>query len=145
MNIEIAEVRDELSIKSLLTECELPSEDISLTDRQQFLLVRDRGGDQLVGVVGIERLGCVGLLRSLAVSPSHRRKGIASQLVRQAEERARSCGVVALYLLTMTAEEFFAKRGYQRVNRSGVPEEIKGTAEFRSLCPASAVCMMKSL
>jgi tRNA/tmRNA/rRNA uracil-C5-methylase (TrmA/RlmC/RlmD family) len=35
------------------------------------------------------------------------------------------------------------KRGYQKVLRETIPNQIQGTAEFRSLCPVTAVCMMK--
>ena len=48
-------------------------------------------------------------------------------------------------LLTETAEKFFRAIGYEVIDRRHVPEEIKQSAEFRSLCPASAVCMTKLL
>jgi amino-acid N-acetyltransferase len=47
--------------------------------------------------------------------------------------------------LTETAENFFRGLGYEAIDRRYVPEEIQQSAEFRSLCPASAVCMTKSL
>jgi amino-acid N-acetyltransferase len=48
-------------------------------------------------------------------------------------------------LLTETAEGFFRAIGYEIIDRSHVPEKINQSAEFRLLCPASAVCMRKSL
>jgi amino-acid N-acetyltransferase len=42
-------------------------------------------------------------------------------------------------------EGFFARRGYHKVGRDAVPAAIKETVEFQSLCPASAVCMVKHL
>jgi amino-acid N-acetyltransferase len=50
-----------------------------------------------------------------------------------------------LVLLTQTAEPFFARLGYSVVDRVYVPDEVKASAEFRSLCPAAATCMTKSL
>jgi amino-acid N-acetyltransferase len=47
--------------------------------------------------------------------------------------------------LTETAEGFFRGLGYHVIDRGYVIEELKQSAEFRSLCPASAVCMTKSL
>ena len=146
--VEGAEAGDKAQIRELLAECGLPYEDVSPSDRQRFLLVRERtsAGSRLIGVIGLEMLGSsVGLLRSLAVSPSYRGRGLASQLVREAEEHARSCGLRELYLLTTTAEGFFARRGYRKVERHTVPAEIQKTPEFRSLCPESAVCMKKDL
>jgi amino-acid N-acetyltransferase len=48
-------------------------------------------------------------------------------------------------LLTQTAEAFFERHGYQVADRDHVPDEIKQSAEFQSLCPSSAICMTKSL
>jgi hypothetical protein len=31
------------------------------------------------------------------------------------------------------------------IERIDVPQDVQGSEEFRSLCPASAVCMMKRL
>ena len=48
-------------------------------------------------------------------------------------------------LLTTTAASFFAKRGYRPLARDEAPAAVRATAEFRSICPASATCMGKSL
>jgi amino-acid N-acetyltransferase len=48
-------------------------------------------------------------------------------------------------LLTETAETFFRRLGYEAIDRHYVSEDLKQSAEFRALCPASAVCMTKSL
>jgi amino-acid N-acetyltransferase len=50
-----------------------------------------------------------------------------------------------MYLLTMTAEGFFERRGYRRVDRTQAPLAIKSTPEFASLCPASSAFMIKQL
>jgi hypothetical protein len=52
------------------------------------------------------------LLRSLVVDPRARTTGIGSQLVAHAEAYARARGMPSIYLLTTTAEAFFAARGY---------------------------------
>ncbi len=66
-------------------------------------------------------------------------------LTHKAEEQARSRGVEAVYLLTTTVKESFARRGYHPIDRNGVPGAIKETAEFQGLCLTSAVCMAKHL
>ncbi len=45
---------------------------------------------------------------------------------------------MSIYGLTTTAEAFFVKRGYERVDRTEMPEAIRDTAEFRELCPETA-------
>jgi amino-acid N-acetyltransferase len=143
MELEFADPGDEVQIKRLLAECELPGEDITPAHLQHFLVMRD--GPHLAGVIGLEEFGPVALLRSLAVPARWRGRGIASQLAQKAEEHAWSRGVEAVYLLTTTAEGFFARRGYDKVDRDAVPGAIKETVEFQSLCPASAVCMVRHL
>ncbi len=62
-----------------------------------------------------------------------------------AEQEARTRSVEVLVLLTETTEAFFKRHGFAIIEREYVPDEIKKSAEFQSLCPASAVCMTKSL
>jgi amino-acid N-acetyltransferase len=53
--------------------------------------------------------------------------------------------VMQLVLLTQTAQSFFERLGYGVIDRALSPEAVRTSAEFRSLCPASAVCMTKTL
>ncbi len=66
-------------------------------------------------------------------------------LVQELERRARACDVSQLVLLTQTATRFFEHQGYQVIDRQQVPQAVQGSEEFRSLCPASATCMVKML
>jgi amino-acid N-acetyltransferase len=143
MNLAPAQAGDCTQVKQLLAACELPYQDLTPAHLQHFWTLRD--GATLAGVVGIELYRNVGLLRSLAVQESLRSKGIGSQLVHKAEEYARLQGVEELYLLTTTRYDYFAKRGYETTNRSSAPGAIQETTEFKSLCPESAVCMVKRL
>jgi amino-acid N-acetyltransferase len=54
-------------------------------------------------------------------------------------------GVRSIYLLTTTAEVFFKRLGYERIERSRAPPSIERTREFASLCPASSAFMIKQL
>ena len=96
-------------------------------------------------MIGLEGYGAVALLRSLAVAPAWQGLGLGSALLAHAEQAARQRGVQALYLLTTTAEAFFARRGYVRLSREAAPPVLHRTAEFAALCPASAVGMTKAL
>ena len=97
----------------------------------------------VVGAIGIERFGANALLRSLVIAPAYQRRGLGDQLVAQLEKEVQDKGVEQLILLTETAESF-SEGGYEVIERR-VPEEVKESAEFRSFCPASAVCMAKVL
>ena len=137
-----AEPADIPRLKALLASAGLPSEDVRHAEQDYILAF---SGGELVGSVGLEKCGVVALLRSLAVVPAQRRRGLGGKLYDRILGRALACGARDAYVLTTTAERFFAVRGFERVERSSVPEALRLTAEFRSLCPTSAVCMRRSL
>ena len=83
-----------------------------------------------------DRWSC-GPTRAAAVSAGNWSK-------RSSGMRAR-CGMDQLVLLTQTAEPFFATRGYAVIAREAAPAAVRRSAEFRSICPASAICMTRQL
>jgi amino-acid N-acetyltransferase len=128
---------------ALLEDARLPVSDLrSIAQLRTWVLERK---SSLVGVIALECYGSEGLLRSLAVAPEYRNRGFGGLLVDRLEEDARLDGIQQVVLLTETAETFFASRGYRVVDRRCVSEAVKQSAEFRSLCPASARCMSKVL
>jgi amino-acid N-acetyltransferase len=143
MNPEPASSADEPRIRKLLTLCGLPHGDITAQHLRHFWVLKDKG--EVIGVVGLEVLGRLALLRSLTVDPRFREKGLATQLTKKGEKYAASLKIEELYLLTMTADSFFLKRGYKKIERKSAPPQVQGTAEFQGLCPASSVCMVKQL
>lgn len=130
-------------LTDLLQSAKLPHADLTAAHLDHFVLRRE--GNVLVGAVGLEVVGRDALLRSLVVHPEHQNRGLGQELVRAVEAHGRSAGVTTIYLLTETAERFFAARGYASTDRAGVPEAIARTTEFATVCPASAVCMVKRI
>lgn len=127
----------------LLESAGLPTSDLSDSLLQDFFYSGPPAEPS--GLVGLELLGEHALLRSLAVVPGLRSRGAGTALVDRAERHARSRGVRAIYLLTTTAEEFFARRGYARIDRAAAPDSIRTTREFADICPASSAFMVKLL
>jgi amino-acid N-acetyltransferase len=100
---------------------------------------------QPTGLVGVELCGQDALLRSLVVAPGSRGTGLGGALAEQAERYARAAGMRSIFLLTTTAEQFFAHRGYARATRESAPAAIRTTREFADICPASSAFMVKPL
>ncbi|MGD9602373.1 MAG: arsenic resistance N-acetyltransferase ArsN2 [Gammaproteobacteria bacterium] len=100
---------------------------------------------RLVGVAGLECHGPVALLRSVVVAPDARDTGLARRLVTQLGEMAEARGVAALYLLTTSAEAYFARLGFRPIPRDRAPRALQASAEFQGACPASAVLMWRAL
>jgi len=127
----------------LLAASDLPIDDL---DDPALELIGAFAGDELLGVIGLQRCaGGLGLLRSLAVRPDARARGIAGRLCAELLARARRAGLRELYLLTTTAAEYFPRHGFARVDRAAAPAAIQAHAQFTSLCPASAVVMRRHL
>ncbi len=138
-----AEVTDLPAIRALLTDAGLPVADLGDSTHAYFWLARDR--ERVLGTVALERFGDVAMLRSLAVRRDRQGGGLGQALLKTAEQCASETGIRTLCLLTTTAERFFARHGYAQIQRSEAPEAARQSEEFRSLCPASAVCMIKRL
>jgi amino-acid N-acetyltransferase len=143
LGIRRGELDDLPAIVPLLDSAGLPTADLKSVSVLKIWLCEEQG--TVRGVIGLERFGSKALLRSLAVMPEYRKRGLGRDLVGQLEREARAEGIEQLVLLTETAEAFFRHLGYAVTHRSQVSEEVKQSAEFRSLCPASAVCMIKWL
>ena len=127
------------AIAGLLRAADLPVEDLNAAMLDAFVVATE--GGNCVGVVGLEVHESNALLRSLAVEPRHRSRGLGARLVAAIETEARARGVTALYLLTTTATTFFERMGYAAHDRATVPPAIAATTEFSSLCPGTADCL----
>ena len=130
------------AISALLVEFGLPIQGV-VDSLDSFVLVELEG--RLIGVGGVELHDHDALLRSLAVSTEHQHRGIATMICDHLEARAAQHGIDSVYILTETAEQFFAGRGYVVVARSAAPEAIAASEEFSNLCPQSATFMRKSV
>jgi N-acetylglutamate synthase-like GNAT family acetyltransferase len=142
VQIRSATQADSAQIVALLQANELPTSDLQ-ESRPEFFVIEE--GGELFGTGGVQAFGDAALLRSVAISKDRQHAGLGSALLSALERHASGLGIGELVLLTQTAEPFFARHGYVRVERARVPQAIQATAEFRSLCPASAVCMSKRL
>jgi amino-acid N-acetyltransferase len=128
------------AVVDLLAAADLPRADVRRADAEFYLAL----DGELVGAAGLEPCGDDALLRSVVVSGRHRGEGYGAAVVEAVADRARNEGVERLYLLTTTAAEFFAGRGFERLPREEVPSSIRATSEFRELCPDSATCMWRA-
>lgn len=128
------------AVERLLTASGLPTDGVADALRTFTVAV---SGEDIVGVAGLEVCRENALLRSVAVEPEWRSHGLGRALVTRVIADAESRGLNALYLLTTTAEHYFPSFGFEPITRELVPADIRGTAEFQSACPASAVVMCR--
>lgn len=133
-----ATAADVPDIKSLLAENDLPTAGVD-DHWKGFVVARE--GRALAGCGGAEVYDDAALIRSIAVAAPRRGSGIGDQIVRRLLDDLKKRGVAELYLLTTSAEEYFGKRGFEKVDRGRVPPQLLHSREFQDACPASATCM----
>jgi N-acetylglutamate synthase-like GNAT family acetyltransferase len=121
-----------------LNAANLPTSDLLEGDAVYFALDEGRAFGGLVFA------GETALLRSMIV-PGERWRGAGSELLVELAMQARARGVRELWLLTDTAEPFFARHEFHRVERASTPESIAQTRQFKELCPDSAAVMRRSM
>jgi len=142
VEIRLATDQDRDAIHAILRSAGLPTADLD-TARPLFVVAHE--GAALIGTAALERHGAAALVRSVAVVPEARNQGLGRALLEKLEAHARARGIRQLVLLTETAGPFFERAGYTALDRTSAPPAVQVSAEFRSLCPASATCMSKVL
>lgn len=130
-------------VQGLLALCHLPGDDIVPAYLADFLVAQEGGQD--IGVAGLQVLGPCALVRSVAVHPDHRARGLGARLLAAVEQRASRHGTRQLYLLTNDAQAFFAGRGYAEVSRDAAPAELRACSQFRSSGCGAATLMTKQV
>jgi amino-acid N-acetyltransferase len=139
---EAASAADLAAIRAVLSAADLPVDDVE-QHVAQFILAKWEG--RTIGTVALEYAGETALLRSLCVVPRHRGQAVGRGLLVAIEARAVASGVHELYLLTTNSAGFFERLGFSMTSRAEAPVGIRGTAQFLTLCPSTAICMCKSL
>lgn len=114
-----------------------------LNDGGRYFALSD--GDELVGFGGLDGSGQDQMIRSIATVPGARGRGYGKAVVRLLTERARAEGVERLWLLTTSADRFFAGLGWNATDRAVAPAAVRQSRQFSGLCPSSAVLMCRRL
>ncbi len=140
VTIERASAANLPEILTVLSAADLPHEGVQ--EHLNGFLIALSGGGELVGCVGLERYGELGLLRSAAVSPEQQGQGIGSKLVQQLLETSARAGVKEVVLLTTTAKDYFQTRfGFYPANRSDYQTRLAASPEWNLPRCSSAVLM----
>jgi amino-acid N-acetyltransferase len=142
ITIERAMPGDAAAVAELIAESQLPLD--GLSEHLDTAIVARRDG-AVVGVAALEVYEDGVLMRSVAVAPRFQGQGLGHRLTGAALELARDLRASHAYLLTTTAERFFPKFGFERIDRVDVPALVQTSIEFRSACPSSAIVMRKEL
>lgn len=96
---------------------------------------------EVLGTAAWEPAGDDAIVRSVAVAPSSRGKGIGTAVTAAAVRAVADSTARAVYLVTESAEPFFAAHGFSPIRREELPEAVAASAQFTRDCPSSAPAM----
>jgi N-acetylglutamate synthase-like GNAT family acetyltransferase len=130
------------AVEALLLANKLPTEGARQHLRTYLLAVSN---GEVVGCAGAEVYGDIALLRSVAVAPGLQRQGIGRLLVERLLLEATRRQIRRIFLLTVTAPEYFARYGFKRGPIDRAPDALKASAELQGACPACAAFMSLTL
>lgn len=132
---------DDLRLAALLRATGLPADDLKAARFIGFAAPEAA----LLAAGGLARHGPDGLMRSIAVSPDHRGRGLGHAIASRLMRLARGEAIPSLFLLTDSAQGFFATLGFEPVARAEVPAAVREASQFRNGVCAAAQAMRASL
>jgi amino-acid N-acetyltransferase len=138
VDVRPAKSSDLEAVEALLLASALPLDGVALA-LPSFFVADDAGS--IVGVAGLEVHDGHALLRSVAVAPDWRSRGLGRTLVERVIDEANARGLQAIHLLTTTADRYFPSFGFTTITRDEVPAALRDSEEFTTACPASATVM----
>ena len=138
VSLRLAAQADWPAIEALLKANRLPTQGAQAHLATYLLAL---SGGEVVGSAGVEVYGDIALLRSVAVAPGLHKQGVGKLLLDRLLQNARERHIRRLYLLTVSAPEYFAQFGFKRARIDEAPAALQASAEFQGACPACAAFM----
>jgi amino-acid N-acetyltransferase len=143
LRIRVAQPADWPAIAEVLETCGLASDDL---DPSLALFHTALLDGMIVGCAGAESYGKTIVVRSVAVLPPYRDRGIASHMVSAVLMRARASGCARAVLLSATCPSYFARYGFSLISADCLAPEVRASREFRrheGVLPLCMCCELK--
>ncbi len=137
VRVRRAERRDLPRVETLFKEADLPVLDPRPALSNVLVAEVD---EHVVGAAALDVFGRSGLIRALAVTADHQRRGVGRELFRSLLPRAHELSLKQLYVIAVAAPEFFAALGFAAVAPDEVPLAVRGANRDRE---ASAEQLME--
>lgn len=103
----------------------------------KFLVLAD--GERVAGCLALERYSAdLAEIRSVAVDPEWRGRGLGARLLRAGMLEARRRGYARVFAVTRSPE-FFLRRGFQAIGRHALAEKIERDC---AVCPRAKDCSL---
>jgi amino-acid N-acetyltransferase len=138
LRIRAAGTQDLPAVWNVLAQCGL--DDHEVEDHLDAFHVAVLEG-RVIGCAGAERYDELVVIRSVAVLPEYRQRGVATHLVSAVLMRARAQGVRRAVLATSNCPSHFARYGFQLVSAETLPAEVRASHTLRVAGIPPGLCM----
>ncbi|WP_020205248.1 MULTISPECIES: GNAT family N-acetyltransferase [Cupriavidus] len=138
LRVRAAQPADWPAIAEILQSCGLASDDLDPSLASFHVALLD---GLLVGCAGTEAYGDTVVVRSVAVLPPYRDRGVATHMVSAAMMRARANGCVRAVLLSANCPNYFARYGFSLISAECLPPAVRASREFQRQEGALPLCM----
>ncbi|WP_354685666.1 GNAT family N-acetyltransferase [Cupriavidus necator] len=138
LRIRAAMPSDAPAVGAVLERCGLPTDDVFRVLEHFHVAILE---SQIVGCAAGEPFGQTVVIRSVAVLPEHRDRGVATHVVRAALMRARANGARRAVLLASSCPSYFARYGFTLVPAAKLPQEVMSSSEFHRHTDTPPLCM----
>ncbi|MGO4332653.1 GNAT family N-acetyltransferase [Cupriavidus sp. 2TAF22] len=128
LRVRAAQPADWPAIAEILESCGLASDDLDPSLALFHIGLLD---GKIVGCAGTEGYDETVVVRSVAVLPPYRDRGIASHMVAAALMRARSNGCTRAVLLSASCPNYFARYGFSLIAAERLPPAVRASREFQ--------------
>jgi len=140
VKISRATERDLPQIQTLLRAAGFPE---VTRDFARANLIVGLDGALVLGAVGLEVCGLLGVLAFSVVVEERRRKGIGTSLVQALVARANELGLRELYVFASACPEFFRALGFVELPRDAVPAQILSSRAGREAAASEPVLCLE--
>ena len=140
MKISRAAERDLPQVQALLRTAGLPEVG---RDFPRANLIVGLDGALVVGVVGLEVCGRLGVLAFAVVREDRRGKGVGTSLAQALVARANELGLRELYVVASAGREFFGALGFVELPRDAVPAQILASRTARESPAAETILCLE--
>ncbi|CAN7340896.1 Amino-acid acetyltransferase [compost metagenome] len=138
LHLRLASLADLPQIAALLEQCRLTTDGVAEIIDSFHVAHSD---SRIIGCAAAERHGESIVIRSVAVEPASRDRGVATRLVDALLMRARGTDVRHAVLLSESAPAYFARWGFSLIPADKAPSDARASSEFQGAPPTSALCM----
>lgn len=129
-------------VKRLLAGANLQSDHLA-ADNQHYFVVENPKDQVIIGTIGMETYEKDGLLRSFVMERHIWDVNMGLECIGVLLTYAKQLGLAHIYLVTLTAQEFFAQLGFVTIPFAELPQPLHSVESVKKIGSEGVVMMYR--